>query len=234
MKISAYTDIGGRENNEDSYYIDPRHRFAILADGMGGHAAGETASSIAVSTLRKMLSVPIENEKQLIDLLNRGVQEANREIFRQSEENFKLRGMGTTLSLVYILGKKLYYVNVGDSRIYGYREALFQISKDDSFVNYLLEMGDISEEEARVHPKKNVLTEALGTAKGIDFEIRTLPLDMSYIILCSDGLSDVADIEEIEKTLLADKKDVAKRLVRLALDAGGKDNITVIVFDKSR
>lgn len=234
MIISAYTHIGGRENNEDSYYVDPKKRFAILADGMGGHAAGEKASALAVNRLKEVLSVPVESEKELMDLLNKGVQDVNAEIFKQSAAHLKFRGMGTTLSLVYLLEDKLYYINIGDSRIYGYDDELFQISKDDSFVNYLLDIGDISEEEARVHPKKNVLTKALGTTQGVDFQIRSLDGDLRFIILCSDGLSDVVDPETIQRILETEKGDISKKLVQKALDNNGKDNITVIVFDKSR
>ncbi|MDY3119282.1 MAG: Stp1/IreP family PP2C-type Ser/Thr phosphatase [Peptoniphilus sp.] len=234
MIISAYTHIGGRENNEDSYYVDPKKRFAILADGMGGHAAGEKASALAVNRLKEILSTPVENERALLDLLNNGVRDVNQEIFQQSAAHLKYRGMGTTLSLVYLLEGKLYYINIGDSRIYGYRDGLFQISKDDSFVNYLLDIGDISEEEARVHPKKNVLTKALGTTQGVDFQIRSLECDLKFIILCSDGLSDVVDEEHMAEILEKENDELSKKLVQKALDFGGKDNITVIVFDKSR
>ena len=234
MIISAYTHIGGSENNEDSYYVDPKKRFAILADGMGGHAAGEKASALAVNRLKEVLSVPVESERELLDLLNNGVRDVNQEIFDQSAAHLKYRGMGTTLSLIYLLDGKLYFINIGDSRIYGYDDALFQISKDDSFVNYLLDIGDISEEEARVHPKKNVLTKALGTTQGVDFQIRSLDADLKFIILCSDGLSDVVEGAEIQNVLETEKGDISKKLVQKALDGGGKDNITVIVLDKSR
>lgn len=231
MKISAFSHIGGRENNEDSYYVDSNKRFAILADGMGGHAAGEKASQLAVSILKKKLSTAIKSEKKLLDILNEAVREANEVIFKKSVDHLKYRGMGTTLSVVYLLNDKLYYINIGDSRIYGYDEALFQISKDDSLVNYLLDIGDISEEEARVHPKKNVLTKALGTAKGVDFKIASLDADLRFIILCSDGLSDVVDADQLEAILSCDEDDYAEKLVQKALDSGGEDNITVIVFD---
>ncbi len=206
MIISAYTHIGGRENNEDSYYVDPKKRFAILADGMGGHAAGEKASALAVNRLKEVLSVSVENERELLDLLNKGVHDVNQEIFNQSAAHLKYRGMGTTLSLIYLLKGKLYYINI----------------------------GDISEEEARVHPKKNVLTKALGTTQGVDFQIRSLDTDLKFIILCSDGLSDVVERADIQKVLETQTGDYAKTLVEKALDGGGKDNITVIVLDKSR
>lgn len=234
MKISAYSHIGGRDNNEDSYYVDPDGRFAILADGMGGHAAGEKASELAVGVIKNKLSVPVDSEKQLLNLLNEGVQDANHQIFKSSVDHLKYRGMGTTLSLVYLLNQKLYYINIGDSRIYGYKDELFQISKDDSFVNYLVDIGDISEEEARVHPKKNVLTKALGTTNGVEFQVRSLDADLQFIVLCSDGLSDVVDFDIMAKILESSEGDYSKKLVQEALDRNGQDNITVIVFNKSR
>ena len=234
MKISAYSHIGGRDNNEDSYYVDPKGDFAILADGMGGHAAGEKASELAVNILKDKLSTPVKNEKELLNILNDGVREANHQIFKSSADHLKYRGMGTTLSLIYLLKDQLYYINIGDSRIYGYKDGLFQISKDDSFVNYLVDIGDISEEEARVHPKKNVLTKALGTTKGVEFQIRSLDADLQFIVLCSDGLSDVVDFDIIAKVLESSEGDYSKLLVQEALDRNGQDNITVIVFNKSR
>ena len=151
------------------------------------------------------------------------------------DEHLKLKVLRQSLPhSLYLLDGKLYYINIGDSRIYGYDDALFQISKDDSFVNYLLDIGDISEEEARVHPKKNVLTKALGTTQGVDFQIRSLDANLSFIILCSDGLSDVVESADIQMVLETEKGDYSKKLVQKALDGGGKDNITVIVLDKSR
>ena len=234
MKISAYSHIGGRDNNEDSYYVDPKGDFAILADGMGGHAAGEKASELAVNILKDKLSTPVKNEKELLNILNDGVREANHQIFKSSADHLKYRGMGTTLSLIYLLEDQLYYINIGDSRIYGYKDGLFQISKDDSFVNYLVDIGDISEEEARVHPKKNVLTKALGTTKGVEFQIRSLDADLQFIVLCSDVLSDFVDFYIMAKVLESSEGDYSKLLVQEALDRNGQDNITVIVFNKSR
>ena len=167
-------------------------------------------------------------------MLNEGVQDANHQIFKSSVDHLKYRGMGTTLSLVYLLNQKLYYINIGDSRIYGYKDELFQISKDDSFVNYLVDIGDISEEEARVHPKKNVLTKALGTIHGVEFQVRSLDANLQFIVLCSDGLSDVVDFDIIAKILESSEGDYSKKLVQEALDRNGQDNITVIVFNKSR
>lgn len=236
MKAYVNTNIGQRDNNEDSHYMSSDGNLLILADGMGGHAAGEKASEMAVSLLKKKMSVRIKDEQTLLNLLNKSIQEVNKEIYLESISNVKYRGMGTTLSLVYYAFGNFYYVNIGDSRIYRFMDGdLVQLSKDDSFVNYLLELGDITEEEARVHPKRNILTKALGTSEGIDFVVKAIDEEMvEKILLCSDGLTDILEKEEIESILNSDLDTNVKvdQLIKDTLDNGGKDNITVIILDR--
>lgn len=236
MNVFVKTNIGLRENNEDSYYVDPNHTFLILADGMGGHAAGEKASEMAVTLLKKKLSKNIKNETNLLNLINTSIQEVNKRIYEESLSNIKYRGMGTTLSLVFYAFKSFYYVNIGDSRIYKLKgKKLLQLSKDDSFVNYLLEIGDITEEEARVHPKKNILTKALGTSEGIDFVVKVIDeSEVDKLLLCSDGLSDILENREIEMFLSSGKMDDEKLdfMIKDVLKNGGKDNITIIVLER--
>lgn len=236
MKAYVKTNIGHRDNNEDSYFLDKNRRFFILADGMGGHAAGEKASEMAVEFLKEHLSKKIKTESELIDLINRSVQAANHKIYQASAENIKYRGMGTTLSLVYHAFNCFYYLNIGDSRIYKLKnKRLIQLSKDDSFVNYLLDLGDISEEEARIHPKRNILTKALGTSEGIDFSIKVIAEEeVDKILLCSDGLSDILDNNTIEK-YLCDSSPINQKLdlmIQKVLEDGGKDNITIMILDR--
>lgn len=236
MRVFVKTDIGQRNNNEDSYYMSPSGKFMVLADGMGGHAAGERASELAVSLLTKKMSQKIKKESDLIDLLNKSIQEVNKKIFNESMSILKYRGMGTTLSLVFNGFGKYYYVNIGDSRIYRLKDQkLTQLSKDDSFVNYLLDLGDINEEEARIHPKRNILTKALGTAEGIDFVIKAIDEDnVDKLLLCSDGLSDILPKESIEKILNLECKTEKKidKMISEVLKNGGKDNITIMVLDR--
>ncbi|MDO5300981.1 MAG: Stp1/IreP family PP2C-type Ser/Thr phosphatase [Tissierellia bacterium] len=235
MKIVGRTDVGSRENNEDRYYIDPKKRYFMVADGMGGHAAGEIASEMAITILSKELDQkPISNERQLLNAMNDGIQMANLEIFQLSSQKLKYRGMGTTLSFVYILGDYLYFANVGDSRIYVLDDHLRQLSTDDSFVNYLVQIGDITAEEAKAHPKKNILTKALGTTNGIEFQIRSLPLeDIKGVFLCSDGITDALSDERIQEIILGEEtvEQRADALIAAALKEGARDNITILLWD---
>lgn len=236
MKSYIKTDIGHRENNEDNYFLDKNNRYFILADGMGGHAAGEKASELAVSIVKEKLKNKVKNEDGLVRLMEDAVVEANKIIYEESLKNIKYRGMGTTLSLLYIFKGKFYFVNIGDSRIYALIEGeLEQLSKDDSFVNYLLEIGDITPEEARVHNKRNVLTKALGTNETIEFDVNSLKCnEIDCALLCSDGLSDILTNEQIELVLNEkyDSETKVNTLVDQALILGGQDNITVILIDR--
>lgn len=238
MKFVAATNVGNvRSNNEDSYYIptDLSKEIFILADGMGGHLAGETASKLAASIISKYFNkIEINSEEDVeLGILN-AIDLANKEIFKLSNENMDYRGMGTTLSVVYVYNGKLIYANIGDSRIYEITDTtLIQLTKDDSFVNYLIDIGEITEEEAENHPKKNVLTKALGTSENIKtkVEYREIKKGVKYL-LCSDGLTNMVEINRIMEIINENSIDIAKEiLVEEALENGGVDNITLILID---
>ncbi|MGO3751422.1 MAG: Stp1/IreP family PP2C-type Ser/Thr phosphatase [Peptoniphilaceae bacterium] len=236
MKFIAATNKGSvRENNEDSYNIDYKNRkYFLLADGMGGHKAGEIASSIAVEEIGKFLEKEVENEEELISLIKDSIYEVNKKIFSLAKENLKYRGMGTTLSLIYIYNNEIYYASIGDSRIYEIsKNNINQITMDDSFINYLIQMGEISKEEAKNHPKRNVLTKALGTSESIDVEVKKLSLNKGYrYLICSDGLTNMVKDQKIYEIL--EKKEIedgANKLIQEALLNGGIDNITLIIID---
>lgn len=237
MKVIAKSDRGRRNNNEDRYYVSEEGRLLILADGMGGHAAGELASEIAVKTIGKY-SKRFANKKDqsLIIALREAVEKANSKIYKRASEDSKLKGMGTTLSMAYLCDDFLYYINIGDSRIYYFCDhELTQLTVDDSFVNYLVHMGDITEEEAKVHPQRNVLTKAMGSKKDISFDISYIPIDMfEKLLLCTDGLTDALDKEEIANILSQDRdiESLGKILIEEALKQGSSDNISVIILDK--
>lgn len=238
MKFVARTNVGLiRKNNEDAYYIpdDTDKKFFILADGMGGHLAGERASGLATSVISNELkNVAIESLEDVGNAITNAVIAANKEIFKESEENPEYRGMGTTLSLIYIYEGKLIYVNIGDSRIYEiFDKTLIQLTKDDSFVNYLVDIGEITEEEAKHHPKKNVLTKALGTSSriGFDIEYKELKKGARYL-LCSDGLTGMVKSDYIMQ--IVNEKSIEKAgdiLIDEALQNGGVDNITLILVE---
>ena len=238
MKVVSATNVGNyRKNNEDFYFVNESKKLYILADGMGGHLAGERASKMATDIIASDFekSKEIESIEDPIEILSSSIRDANREIFKSSEENEDYRGMGTTVSAGVILGDVLVYSNVGDSRIYKINRDMEQITIDDSFVNYLIEIGEITEEEAKVHPKKNVLTKAMGTTADLDVSVNTLKMEKGDIFLfCSDGLTNMVSDEEIFKVIKENSpEDARDKLIALALENGGMDNITfILVFNE--
>lgn len=234
MKFTAITDIGSvRKNNEDCYYIPVSNGPFILADGMGGHLAGERASGIAVETIAKIFDgANINSKEELVELMVKSAKEANREIYIHSDEESS-RGMGTTLTMAYVYEDILYYVNIGDSRIYEIDEDIVQLSKDDSFVNYLIDMGEITEEEALVHPKRNVLTKALGTSENLEVEVGQVSAKVGKkFLLCSDGLTNMVKNEEIRDIVKDNElENAAELLLDKAISNGGIDNITIIIIE---
>lgn len=235
MKYIGTTDVGKvRKNNEDAYYVNDKNLF-VLADGMGGHLAGEKASQMAIEIIAEYFN-DLENPslEEVISTMSISIKNANKEIFNESSNNEEYAGMGTTVSVGYIFEDTLVFSNVGDSRIYKIDSDIEQITTDDSFVNYLIDIGEITKEEALNHPKKNVLTKAMGTNKDIDVMVNTLKLNQKdYILLCSDGLTNMVSDDKIleiikgEDSLLIMKD----RLLNLALENGGIDNITFILIN---
>ncbi|RVU54759.1 Stp1/IreP family PP2C-type Ser/Thr phosphatase [Anaerosphaera multitolerans] len=237
MNFVAATNQGCvRPNNEDSYYIpgDIENLF-ILADGMGGHLAGETASQMAIDIISEYFShEEIDSEEKLIETFENSIHEANEKIFQLSNDDDDYRGMGTTLSMVYIFDDCFYYTNIGDSRIYEIKpDKIEQITKDDSFVNYLIQIGEINEEEALIHPKRNVLTRALGTSQNIGIDVEKTPLDKDKkYLLCSDGLTNMVSDQKILEILNNNNLTEAKtKLIEESLINGGIDNVTLIIID---
>lgn len=238
MIVGASTDIGiVRQINQDSMFVSKNSAFPlfIVADGMGGHKAGEVASEMAVSIITTSLSsrlmdddVIVNIEKEILD----SIKKANRELLNHSQVIEDCNGMGTTITLGYIKGAKLYVGHVGDSRAYIIRnEELKQITDDHSLVNELLKNGDISIEEAMKHPQKNVITRAVGTNEDICIDINSFELKENDIILfCSDGLTNMIEEHELKDLFIGikDVQEACDSAVSLAKDKGGRDNITVI------
>ncbi len=230
-----------REANEDSYVAEPM--VLGIADGMGGHQAGEVASQLAVDILRERLSGGAAN----LDVVVAAVVEANVSIFQSAHANANQRGMGTTLTAIALLreeydddlygadARELVLVNVGDSRAYVHRGGLLRrASIDHSYVQELVATGHITETEARTHPRRNIVTRALGIEPNVRVDTWRLPLVRGdRYVLCSDGLVDEVDDTEIEALIerFDDPQEAADELVSLAIQHGGRDNITVIVVD---
>lgn len=223
------TNVGKvRKNNEDAFKISDKENIYLLADGMGGHLGGEFASSMAVQDLEKLL-IDVKNKTEIKE----AIEEVNRKIYQKSLEDENLSGMGTTLSMVKILEDHLYFANIGDSRIYRLKDgSLTQLTIDDSYVNYLLEVGAITSDQAKDHPKKNVLLKALGTTEDIEVFVQEVQWQEDDLyLLCSDGLTNMLDEEEIQEILSSyEAKEAVDILIDRALGRGGKDNITVIIL----
>lgn len=242
MKIIAKTDVGlVRSTNEDTFtYVvkDENNFIAFVCDGMGGHLGGSFASSKTVEFINEAYnnldtSKPLRNVGiWLFDLL----QQANDYIFEQSLTNENLKGMGTTVSGVINFNGEIYYAHIGDSRIYVYSESdLQQITTDHTYVNTLLLNGLISFKQAQKHPKRHILTNALGIKRKVSVDIGQIKLkDNENIIICSDGLHNMLDGKKLLK-VLSEKVDIEYKINLLkdkALSNGGLDNITVILLEK--
>lgn len=234
MKAYGATHVGRvRAVNQDAYYLpEAGESFAVVADGMGGHKAGEVASAMAVSEFTRWLRcAPVPSE----ETVNYAVHEANRIIHRTAQRETDKSNMGTTLVAVWVDDEQVIECNVGDSRAYLLRDgSLSQISRDHSLVGELLEEGKITKQEAMHHPHKNYITRAIGTSSMVQPEIRTLDRKSGDVwLLCSDGMSNYIDDGEIERILCGqtDRERCVRQLIDMALERGGADNITVVLVD---
>lgn len=226
MKMYGATDIGlVRETNQDNFYIDKSVKWAVVADGMGGHNGGETASSLAVGEIKKSMAQGVG--------LKESISNANTLVYRTSVENPELSGMGTTVVLCEILGGRANIAHVGDSRAYLYRDGkLKQITKDHSIVQQLIDSGTITEEQALYHPQRNLITRAVGTEKNILVDYETLEIfENDYILICSDGLSSYVEEDKIVNIIENNKSgETVEKLIEAANNSGGKDNVTVVLI----
>ena len=234
MKAYGATHVGRvRAVNQDAYYLpEAGESFAVVADGMGGHKAGEVASAMAVSEFTRWLRcAPVPTE----ETVNYAVHEANRIIHRTAQRETDKSNMGTTLVSVWVDDEQVIECNVGDSRAYLLRDGtLTQISRDHSLVGELVEEGKITKQEAMHHPHKNYITRAIGTSSMVQPEIRTLDRKSGDVwLLCSDGMSNYIEDGELERILCeqADREKCVRQLIDLALERGGADNITVVLVD---
>lgn len=231
MQLCGKTDIGKvRQHNEDFWTFDPPH-FVLIADGMGGHAAGEIASGMAARSVMLFLQ-----DADIIDetVLREAIVHANRDIYQTANSNEAYSGMGTTMILCYERGNAIHWAHVGDSRLYIYRNrVLHQITQDHSFVGELERSGQITKEEAKVHPKRNLLTRAVGAESEIEVDTGTLlPEAGDIILLCTDGLTNMVTETEIASLIDAHKDHLdttVEKLISAANEHGGNDNITVVV-----
>lgn len=237
MKVYAATDVGQkRKMNQDYVFasgeaVGNLPNLLVVADGMGGHNAGDYASSHAVQRL--VDEIRQDENYNPIKVIRHAIEVANMEIFETAHNNMELRGMGTTIVVSTIVGDYIYVANVGDSRLYIVDDKIQQITKDHSLVQEMVRMGEISAEEARIHPDKNIITRALGAEKRIDVDFFDMKLQPnSFILMCSDGLSNMVEdyrIQEIIQNAEYNLDQKGEILLQEANRNGGKDNIAVVL-----
>jgi protein phosphatase len=240
MVSGVMTDVGMvRDNNQDSYFVPVNEDIPlfVVADGMGGHKAGEIASNMAINIIKdtflKLKILPMD-EISITKLIEQSIKEANEKIYLRSIEKEAYSGMGTTVTLAYIINRKLCIGHVGDSRAYLFKdENLIQITEDHSLVNELVKNGSITLEEAKTHPQRNIITRAVGTSETIEMDIVVREYEEGNILLlCSDGLTSMVKDSQIQDILSKEKniQKACENLVSLSNDNGGYDNTTVIAI----
>ena len=238
MRVYSGTDIGrSRSVNQDYVYVSETPvgnlpNLFIVADGMGGHNAGDFASAFAVQVM--VDSVKEDADFNPIKVIRHGIEVANYELIEQAKKSEERKGMGTTMVAATVVGNYVYVANVGDSRLYVVGEHITQITKDHSLVQEMVRMGELTEEAARNHPDKNIITRALGAEEIVNIDFFDFRLDKdSNILMCSDGLSNMVSDEEIQKIIQneSDIQEKGKTLLNLANEHGGKDNIAVVLIE---
>ena len=246
LRFVGQTDTGKvREHNEDTIAFDPDIGLLVLADGMGGYNAGEVASGIAVKTIVNLVREHVEREDMSIPdresglsrptiIMRDAIHRANKIIYQTARTQPQCEGMGTTVVAALFFDNKITMAHVGDSRLYRRRSDKFeQVTMDHSLLQELVDRGFYSAEEAQRAANKNYVTRALGVEPNVDVEIQEVPCQKGdAYLLCSDGLSDMVEDEDIHLTIntFGDNLDtVAKQLIQLANDNGGRDNVSVVM-----
>lgn len=242
MKYGFYSDVGKlRKTNEDAFYV-PDGNFDLplfmVADGMGGHQAGDVASRVALSAMVDFFkSQPDDSYKlDMSRALRQAIRYSNLKVFMMANNASKLTGMGTTMAAVVFHNDRMYVAHIGDSRVYVHRDGkLLRITEDHSLVAELVKNGKLTEEEARNHPQRNIITRAIGTERDVLADIIEWPVKPGDIVLlCTDGLTGLVSDAEIFKHIDENKESpqtAAENLVKLANEMGGYDNITVVVIN---
>lgn len=238
LKSYAITDIGRRRKlNQDFIYFSESPvgnlpNVFIVADGMGGHNAGEFASRYAVETI--VGEITSSFEKNPVVVMGKAIEKANAYTRRKAREDMALMGMGTTVVIATCIGRYLEVANVGDSRLYLVNDRIEQITVDHSLVEEMVRRGGIDRESARNHPDKNIITRAIGARDSVEADFFNLELSAGdMVLLCSDGLTNMVEDRAIQQILRGggSLRERAETLVRRANDNGGKDNISVIIIE---
>lgn len=238
MKAYAITDMGKkRTTNQDFVYASSEAvgnlpNLFIVADGMGGHKAGDLASRYTVETFIE--DIIQSDEKNPISIIEAAIRTANRALMEKASESEEFEGMGTTLVVATVIDRSIYIANVGDSRLYLVNNEIQQITRDHSLVEEMVSMGELDKESARVHEKKNIITRAVGA----DIELIADFFEVEYsagdiILMCSDGLSNMIEDNDIKNIVNegTELSDIAHKLIEVANNNGGKDNIAVVLVE---
>ena len=242
MKSCYMSDSGRvRNHNEDSVTIlknESNEYLLIVADGMGGHRKGEVASSIAVSRLGKRFNdtPSVGSKLDAVNWLNDNINEINKEILEYGENNIDSKGLGTTVVVALLTKSYLIFGNIGDSSGYVIKNnKLHKVTKAHTLVNLLVEAGNITEEEALTHPKKNILMKALGVSEKCELDIFDVDIESDAILLCSDGLTNMLTDDQIEKVLIDEEletEEKVEKLIRKCNARGGNDNISIAYLNR--
>lgn len=238
MQTFSITDKGRTRNtNQDYVYCEENAvgsfpNLFIVADGMGGHNAGDTASRMCVEEV--VSQIEQSTKVTPIGIFEQAVAAANEKVFQASLSDKALKGMGTTIVATVVFGDTAYIVNVGDSRLYVCKNTFRQVTIDHSLVEEMVQSGKLHKEDMRTHPNKNIITRALGTNSEVKADCFEIEVDEGdVLLLCSDGLSNMLEDERIERIIKSNREDMSeagKRLVQEANEAGGKDNISVVLI----
>ncbi|MDD6202766.1 MAG: Stp1/IreP family PP2C-type Ser/Thr phosphatase [Lachnospiraceae bacterium] len=238
LKTFSITDIGEKRKLNQDYVFTSEipvgclPNLFLVADGMGGHNAGDFASKYTIETI--VDEIGRAKEDSPVSVLEKAIQSANRHIRMKSTENEEMSGMGTTVVAATVLDDALYVANVGDSRLYIVNDEIRQITRDHSLVEEMVRMGGLPREQARSHPDKNIITRAVGAQDSVEVDFFQVKLEKGdMVLMCSDGLTNMIEDEDI-RMILKGQRDIvekAEALVKAANNNGGKDNITVVLIE---
>lgn len=242
IAVGSATDVGRvRAQNEDAFYADPEHGIFIVADGMGGHQAGEIASKVVVSVLPKMIEGRMgmlgnPRSRAIRYWLRQDILQLSQRLHSEATQKTAVRGTGATVVMALLRGDRAHIAHMGDSRAYLFRDnRLTQLTEDHSVVGLLQRSGEITAEEAKTHPARSHITRYVGMSDPVYPDVRTVPLKPGdRLLLCTDGLTGMLSDEEIAEALRrqSDPQKACDYLVQAANSAGGKDNATVVVVNR--
>lgn len=238
MKTFSMTDIGRRrELNEDYMFtsetaVGNLPNLFLVADGMGGHKAGEYASQFTVETIVE--TIKSRKETEPVTIMKEAVTRANQLLMKEAQSDEQKVGMGTTIVVATIIENRLYVANVGDSRLYVVNQEISQITRDHSLVEEMVRLGEMNKEEAKSHPDRNIITRAIGAGDELVIDFFEVEIESGdTILMCTDGLTNMIEDEEIRRIVIGqrDIAEKAEKLIETANANGGKDNITVVVIE---